>query len=48
VQSNEYRQFLEKAGNIPASDSPEQFGQVIADTVKDAAPYVHEFHMKIQ
>ena len=48
VQSNEYRQFLEKAGNIPASDSPEEFGQVIADTVKDAAPFVREFHMQIQ
>jgi tripartite-type tricarboxylate transporter receptor subunit TctC len=48
VQSDEYRQFLEKAGNIPASDSPDDFGQVIANTVKDAAPYVHEFHMQIQ
>jgi len=48
VQSDEYRQFLEKAGNIPASDTPEEFGKVIADTVNDAAPYVREFHMQIQ
>jgi tripartite-type tricarboxylate transporter receptor subunit TctC len=48
VQSDEYRQFLEKAGNIPVSDTPEEFGKVIADTVRDAAPYVREFHMQIQ
>jgi len=48
VQSEEYRQFLEKAGNIPVSDTPEEFGKVIADTVNDAAPYVREFQMQIQ
>ena len=47
-QSDEYRKFLEKAGNIPVSDTPAEFGKVIADTVNDAAPYVHEFHMQIQ
>lgn len=48
VQSDEYRQFLDKAGNIPASDTPDEFVKVIAGTVNDAAPYVHEFHMQIQ
>jgi tripartite-type tricarboxylate transporter receptor subunit TctC len=48
VQSDEYRQFLEKAGNIPVSDTPDEFGKVIGDTVSDAAPYIHEFHMQIQ
>ena len=48
VQSDEYRQFLEKAGNIPVSDTPEEFGKVIADTVNDTAPYIREFHMQIQ
>jgi len=48
VQSDEYRQFLEKAGNIPVSDTPEDFTKVIADTVNDAAPYIREFHMQIQ
>jgi tripartite-type tricarboxylate transporter receptor subunit TctC len=48
VQSDEYQQFLEKAGNIPVSDTPEEFGKVITDTVNDATPYVREFHMQIQ
>ncbi len=48
VQSDEYRQFLDKAGNIPVSDTPEEFGKVIADTVNDAAPYIREFHMQLQ
>ena len=48
AQSDEYRRFLEKAGNISVSDSPEEFGKVIADTVNDAAPFIREFHMQIQ
>lgn len=48
VQSDEYQRFLEKAGNIPVSDTPEEFGKVIADTVNDAAPFIREFHMQIQ
>lgn len=48
VQSDEYRQFLEKAGNIPVSDTPEEFGKVIAETADEAAPYIHEFHMQFQ
>lgn len=48
VQSDEYRQFLEKAGNIPVSDTPAEFGKVIAETAADAAPYIQEFHMRFQ
>ena len=48
VQSDEYRQFLDKAGNIPVSDTPEDFGKVIAKTAADAAPYINEFHMQFQ
>jgi tripartite-type tricarboxylate transporter receptor subunit TctC len=48
VQSDEYRQFLDKAGNIAVSDTPEEFGRVIVGTVNDAAPYVREFHMQIE
>jgi len=48
TQSDEYRQFLEKAGNIPAATTPEEFSHVFADTVREAAPYVHEFHMQIE
>jgi tripartite-type tricarboxylate transporter receptor subunit TctC len=48
TQSDEYRQFLEKAGNIPAATTPEEFGRVFAQTVRDAAPYVREFHMQIE
>lgn len=46
--SDEYRQFLEKAGNIPVSSTPEEFGRALAQTVEDAAPTIREFHMQIQ
>ena len=48
TQSDEYRQFMEKAGNIPVSSTPEEFGRVLVETVNDAAPYIREFHMQIQ
>jgi tripartite-type tricarboxylate transporter receptor subunit TctC len=48
VESDEYRLFLEKAGNIPLATTPDEFGSVIVDTVNDAAPYIHEFHMQIE
>jgi tripartite-type tricarboxylate transporter receptor subunit TctC len=48
TRSDEYRQFLEKAGNIPAATTPEEFGGVFAQTVREAAPYVREFHMQIE
>jgi tripartite-type tricarboxylate transporter receptor subunit TctC len=48
TQSDEYRQFLEKTGSIPAATTPEEFGRVFAQTVREAAPYVREFHMQIE
>jgi tripartite-type tricarboxylate transporter receptor subunit TctC len=48
TNSDEYQQFMEKAGNIPVAMTPEQFGQAIAATVDDAAPTIREFHMQIQ
>lgn len=48
TSSDEYRQFLEKAGNIPVSSTPEEFGRVLVETVNDAAPTIREFHMQIQ
>jgi tripartite-type tricarboxylate transporter receptor subunit TctC len=48
TNSGEYRQFMEKAGNIPVATTPEQFGRAIAATVDDAAPTIREFHMQIQ
>jgi tripartite-type tricarboxylate transporter receptor subunit TctC len=48
TSSDEYREFLEKAGNIPVSTTPEEFGRVLVETVNDAAPYISEFHMQIQ
>ena len=48
VRSDEYRLFMEKAGNIPVATTPAEFGQVLVDTVNDAAPYIREFHMQIE
>lgn len=48
TSSDEYRQFMDKAGNIPVSTTPEDFGRVIVQTVDDAAPTIREFHMQIQ
>jgi tripartite-type tricarboxylate transporter receptor subunit TctC len=46
--SDEYRQFLEKVGSIPAATTPEEFGHVFSQTVREAAPYIREFHMQIE
>jgi tripartite-type tricarboxylate transporter receptor subunit TctC len=48
TQSDEYRQFMEKTGNIPASSTPAEFARIISETAKDAAPVIREFHMRIQ
>jgi tripartite-type tricarboxylate transporter receptor subunit TctC len=48
VQSDEYRAFVEKAGNIPVATTPEEFGRVLTDTVNEAAPYIGEFRMQIE
>jgi tripartite-type tricarboxylate transporter receptor subunit TctC len=48
IESDEYRVFMEKAGNIPVATTPEEFGQILIDTVNDAAPYIREFKMQIE
>ena len=48
TKSDEYRAFLERAGNIPVSVTPEEFGRVLVKTVDDAAPYIREFHMQME
>jgi tripartite-type tricarboxylate transporter receptor subunit TctC len=48
TRSDEYRQFLEKTGNIPASTTPAEFARIIGETAADAAPVIREFHMRIQ
>ncbi len=48
TRSDEYRDFLEKAGNIPVSTTPKEFGRVIVQTVEEASPYIREFHMQIE
>jgi tripartite-type tricarboxylate transporter receptor subunit TctC len=48
TRSAEYRQFMEKTGNIPVAMTPDQFGHAITKTVEDAAPTIREFHMQIQ
>jgi tripartite-type tricarboxylate transporter receptor subunit TctC len=48
TQSDEYREFLEKAGNIPVSTTPEEFGRILTQTVEEAAPTIREFHMQIE
>jgi tripartite-type tricarboxylate transporter receptor subunit TctC len=48
VESGEYRDFLERAGNIPAGTTPEEFARVLTDTVNEAAPYIREFKMQIE
>jgi tripartite-type tricarboxylate transporter receptor subunit TctC len=48
TRSVEYRQFMEKTGNIPVAMTPDQFGHAITETVDDAAPTIRKFHMQIQ
>jgi len=48
TRSDEYRQFLEKAGNIAVAMTPEEFGRALVQTVDDARPTISEFHMQIQ
>jgi tripartite-type tricarboxylate transporter receptor subunit TctC len=48
VDSNEYRDFLEKAGNIPAGSTPEEFGKIVIDTASEAEPFIREFKMQIE
>lgn len=48
TQSDEYRRFMEKAGNIPASSTPGELARIISETADEAAPIIREFHMRIQ
>jgi tripartite-type tricarboxylate transporter receptor subunit TctC len=48
TNSDEYRQFMDKVGNIPVAMTPDQFGRAIAATADDASPTIREFHMQIQ
>jgi tripartite-type tricarboxylate transporter receptor subunit TctC len=48
IESDEYQAFMERAGNIPISTTPEEFGRILVDTVNDAAPYIREFKMQIE
>jgi tripartite-type tricarboxylate transporter receptor subunit TctC len=48
IESDEYRAFMEKTGNIPVSSTPEEFGRVLVETVDHAAPYIKEFNMQIE
>jgi tripartite-type tricarboxylate transporter receptor subunit TctC len=48
VNSEEYRVFMRKLGNIAIATSPEEFGRVLSDTVDHAAPYIKEFHMQVE
>ena len=48
VQSDDYRAFTDKSGNIAVATTPEEFGDVLLDTVNHAAPYIREFHMQIE
>jgi tripartite-type tricarboxylate transporter receptor subunit TctC len=48
VTSNEYQAFMKKLGNIAIATTPEEFGRVLVDTVDHAAPYIQEFHMRIE
>jgi tripartite-type tricarboxylate transporter receptor subunit TctC len=48
VQSDEYRAFMDKSGDIAAATTPDEFGAVLRDTVDHAAPYIEEFHMQIE
>jgi len=48
TQSDEYRGFLEKAGNIPASTTPAELARIIGETADEAAPVIRQFHMRIE
>jgi len=48
VESDEYRVFMEKAGNIPVATTTKEFGDILVQTVDDAAPTIHEFNMQIE
>jgi tripartite-type tricarboxylate transporter receptor subunit TctC len=46
VNMPEYRDLIEKGGSLPESSTPQQLGQVIAQTVDDVAATIREFGMQ--
>lgn len=48
TRSDDYRRFMEKAGNVPASSTPAELARVIAETAAQAAPVIRKFHMQVQ
>jgi tripartite-type tricarboxylate transporter receptor subunit TctC len=46
VATPEYRELIEKGGSLPESSTPQQLGQVIAQTVDDVAATIREFGMQ--
>jgi tripartite-type tricarboxylate transporter receptor subunit TctC len=47
INSRDYRALIEKSGSIPISSTPQEMQTVINDTVKDAAPIIDEFHLRV-
>ena len=47
INSKDYRALIEKSGSIPVSSTPQEMQAVINDTVKDAAPIIDEFHLRV-
>ena len=46
VATPEYRDLIEKGGSLPESSTPQELGQVIAQTVDDVAATIREFGMQ--
>jgi tripartite-type tricarboxylate transporter receptor subunit TctC len=46
IATPEYRDLIEKGGSIPESSSPQQLGQVIAQTVDEVEGTIREFGLQ--
>jgi tripartite-type tricarboxylate transporter receptor subunit TctC len=46
VSTPEYRELIEKGGSLPESSSPQQLGQVIAQTVDEVESTIREFGLQ--
>jgi tripartite-type tricarboxylate transporter receptor subunit TctC len=47
VATPEYRDLIEKGGSLPEASTPQELGQVIAQTLSDVASTIREFGMQI-
>jgi len=47
VNSNEYRELIEKAGSIPISSTPEELGRILLDTHEQTARISREFGLQL-